>query len=162
MVDRVTKKINLKNVLRKMNSDQKAETLEEVGEFIVTSILDNVGSAKSPVHKGKYKKSLSPDYKKLKSAISGNSTANMELYGDMLDALEFKITDQEGILEVGYFEESGQVAKADNHNKFSAKSKKTKLPYRQHIPRPNERFKDDIMSEVVRIIRDASKDTEEA
>lgn len=115
MVD-VTKKIKLKRKLSKIkDSDLRREAAEEIGQYLVDHILDSVGSGKSPVDGSNFKK-LTPAYKKQKSKISGSSKANLELFGDMLDAVEYKYNESTGELEVGVFEESGEADKAYGHN----------------------------------------------
>jgi hypothetical protein len=146
MVDKVTYKLNLKNLgAKELDLDLK----EEVGNYLVEKILENCSEAKTSVAGGEWEKKLSTKYKKLKSEVSGSNKANMELYGDMLDALEF-IPTPNGI-EVGIFDYD-QAQKADNHNKFSAASKRTPLPPRQFIPRRGESFDLNILAEIEEII----------
>lgn len=161
MVQKVTTtlKIDLSDIKGSNKVARKAEAMDEIGEFLTQSILSHVGSAKTPVKGGSYKKSLSKDYKKIKKKISGSSVANMELFGDMLDALEFKATGNR--LEIGFLKGSDQtqIDKADNHNKFSAKAKKTKLPERAFIPKDGQTFKKTIMKEIQDIVSEhASED----
>lgn len=138
--------MNLGTHLKKISRSDRRDALEEVGEYIIQSILEHVGDAKSPVEGGIYKRSLDDEYKDEKKKVSSNLTANMEASGEMLDSLEYKV-DTSGVIEFGYFDKD-QAQKADNHNKFSPESKKTKLPPRQHIPRKNENLKRDIMKEI--------------
>jgi len=77
----------------------------------------------------------------------GYRTPNLELEGDMLDALTFETTSS-GIT-VGIFEDSGQADKADGHNNFSGKSK---LPLRRFIPKSDEEFKGSINTGVRQIL----------
>ena len=154
----------LKSIIKKISKQNRNDALEEIGEYLLQEILTSVGEGKTPVNKGRYKKSLSKDYKNIKKQVSSSSIANMELHGDMLDALDFKIDVGKMNVEIGFLAggDQKQIDKADNHNKFSAKAKKTKLPARQFIPRSNERFKKKIMKEVESIARDyASQDNEE-
>lgn len=165
ILKKLTKIVPLKEVIKKINESDRDEALEEIGEYLLQSILSNVGGGKSPVQGGKYKKSLSKEYKKVKAKISGSKIANMELYGDMLDELDYKIDPIGMKVEIGFLEGSDekQIAKADNHNKFSPESKKTKLPTRQFIPKSNQRFKKNIMKQAFEIAsKYASEDQEEA
>jgi hypothetical protein len=162
MVQKVSKvlDLNLSKIKGANKVSRKKQALEEIGEYILDQILSHVGSAKSPVEGGKYKSSLDPDYAKIKKKISGSSKPNMELYGDMLDEMAFKVN-KRNKLEIGFLKDSDQtqIDKADNHNKFSSASKKTKLPERNFIPRKSDTFKKSIMTEVDRIIEDyASED----
>jgi hypothetical protein len=113
---------------------------QELCEFILEEVLSHVGDGKSPVSGGKWKRSLSKDYKKKKSEISSSLFANMELQGDMLDSLECVIN-RAGNLELRI--KGREAAKADGHNNHSGKSK---LPPREFIPKPNQTFKRDIIS----------------
>ena len=154
--------------------ENKEEAKEQIKEYLVDTILDYVSKGQSPVSGGKWKE-LSPSYKKEKSKISGSSKANMELYGDMLDDLyaEFKGSK----LKVGFFGDNASEEsklKAENHNKFTKRSKKKvakgspsgrggqlKVPERNFIPRKGQNFKRDIMQDIGAIIdeyRDASQD----
>lgn len=115
MVD-VTKKIKLKKKLSKIEDEEKRrEAAEEIGQYLIDNILDKVGSGVSPVT-GKPFQKLTPAYKKQKAKISGSSKANLELFGDMLDALEYTYDDVKGEIEVGIFDSSGQADKAYGHN----------------------------------------------
>jgi hypothetical protein len=122
-------------------SDLRA-ALKEIADYVKTETLSYVGEGKSPVAGGSFKHSLSPAYKKIKEKISGADFANLELTGDMLDALETKITD-DGMIQIGIW--GKEAAKADGHNNFSGKST---LPAREFIPNENksQTFKRDILS----------------
>ena len=161
MVQKVTTKlkIDLSSIKGSGKVARKAEAMDEIGEYLTQAILESVGGAKSPVKGGAYKRSLSKDYKKIKGKISGSKIANMELYGDMLDALEFKATGD--TMEIGFLKggDQLQIDKADNHNKFSAKAKKTKLPERSFIPKAKQTFKKSITDEIRDIVSNyASED----
>jgi hypothetical protein len=119
----------------------RRDALEEIASYVRDEILQYVGEGKSPVSGGEWKKTLSPEYKKIKNEISGVKFANMELYGDMLDALDYKVK-TDGTISIGWFG-GEQAAKADGHNNFSGKST---LPVRQSIPKPGEVFKRDIVA----------------
>lgn len=121
----------------------KREMKKKIGDFVVESILESVSERTSPVSGARYwKKKLSKPYKKIKAKIA-IPTANMELHGKMLDSLVFK--QRKDAIEVGIFKFK-EAQKSDNHNKFSSASKKTKVPERQFIPRPGQKFKKPIMT----------------
>ena len=156
----VSKTINLKRKLSKIENKQAA--LDEVGEFIRDSILDHLGEASTPVSGGAYKATLSPDYKKFKSKISGNTSANMELYGDMLDSLEYKIDESAGTVTIGIFDESEARKAYGHHTGFkghpNAKMRGNKNK-RQFIPNSSQSFKDEITRGIQRILDEyASED----
>lgn len=152
MVDKVTFKMPLRKNKELKDVKDIDAVKKEIGDYLVEEILHHVGSAKSPVTGDSFD-ALSEKYKKFKSKISSNPIPNMELFGDMLDSLKFEIT-RTGI-EVGIFD-SEQAKKADNHNKFSAKSKGTAVPKRQFIPNKKEKqnFHKNILEEVEKIIKD--------
>lgn len=153
-VDKVTYTLDLSDKLEDLSSSERRDTLETVGQYLVEQILESVGRAKTTVAGGKYKATLSKEYLKVKEGLSSSSIPNMELSGDMLDALEYKITGDK--VEVGIFDYD-QAQKADNHNKFSSASTKTKVPQRQFIPnnKNGERFRADIQREINQIIIEA-------
>ena len=147
----MTKIVPMKAILKEIKDKNDRElALGDAGELLLQAVLDHVGGGKSPVSGGRYKKSLSKDYKKQKKKLSSSSIANMELSGDMLDSLDYQINTKTQSIEIGYFEDAGSdnIGKADNHNKFTSESKRTKNPYRQHIPRKNERFTKKIMKDI--------------
>lgn len=132
-----------------MPQSSRADVKQQVGEFIVESILSSVASQKSPV-KGESWPSLERGpYRDKKKSEAGNTEANMELTGDMLDALTFRNT-KEGV-EVGFFNK--QAWKADGHNKFSGKQNHT--PKRRFLPGEGQQFVNEITNEINKIIIDA-------
>lgn len=104
------------------------EALNEMADYVRTEVLNYVGEGRSPVAGGQWKRSLSPEYKKIKQKISGVGYANLELYGDMLDALDCVVTSR-GTLSLEI--RGPEADKADGHNNFSGKSQ---LPAREFIP----------------------------
>jgi hypothetical protein len=129
------------------------ETREEVGEFLVEQILSKVASRKSPVTGDSFDK-LSDDYKKKKQAEGLSGVPNLESSGDMLDALDYRVTSR-GI-EIGVF--GDDAPKADGHNNLSGNSQ---LPERRFIPAVGEGFMPSIEREVERIIADAVAESAE-
>jgi hypothetical protein len=121
---------------------KRREVLEELADYVRTEVLSYVGDGKSPVAGGQWKRSLSPEYKKVKEKISGSTFANLELYGDMLDALEARVTSK-GTIQFGIWDAT-EAAKADGHNNFSGESE---LPAREFIPNEdkNQTFKKPIV-----------------
>lgn len=133
-----------------MPRNQRAETKALVGDFVVNEILRFVGSGKSPV---KGEKSTFPRLTKeyAQDKKGGNTTANLDLMGDMLDSLTFKNT-RNGI-EVGIFQGS-EVPKADGHNNFSGESK---LPRRRFIPSEDQGFRQRIERGIKDIVQSAEE-----
>ena len=138
-----TIKLDLSEIPR----NNRARVKKEIGDFVVNEILFNLGDGKSPVaNRGKFKK-LNKDY--AKDEKGGDTNPNLELDGDMLDALTSQ--NRKGdIIEVGIFKAKEQ-GKADGHNNFSGKSK---LPTRRFIPSERENFKRSIDKGIKQIISD--------
>ncbi len=135
----------------KLPEATKNRIKNDVGDYLIESIVSVVGKAKSPVSGGDWEKQLSPEYKKKKASEGLPGIANLELEGDLLDALTYESTD-EGI-EIGWF--GDQAAKADGHNNFSGKSS---LPRRQALPDVDQEFIPAIQKEIEKIIADAIAD----
>lgn len=154
MVSKTRHKIDLTKIkgFDDLKRNVKARLKEEVGNFVKESVLDHVGDGKSPVANGAWKRSLSPEYRKIKAKTSGVTFANLELEGDMLDTLDFKKTST-GV-EVGIYGDSLQDKKAFNHNTGDT------LPQRQFIPIGNGNFKKPIESEIRKIVREAHANKE--
>jgi len=135
--------LNLPNT---MSAANKRRAKDEVGEFLIASILQQVGAAKSPI-KGEIFPVLSKDYKETKSDQGRGTAANLELSGDMLDALVFRRTDN-GV-KVAIL--GGEAPKADGHNNFSGKSQ---IAQRRFLPGDGQSFRSSIESEANSIIRE--------
>lgn len=130
------------------NRADRDEALDRVAELVQTSILEYVGDAKSPVKGGPWKRSLSPEYKKIKGQESSSVVANMELTGDMLDALE--VVRKRGT-KLSLQIEGDEAPKADGHNNHSGDSS---LPERRFIPKGGETLRDGIWRDVKRILQE--------
>ena len=126
---------------------QRTIAKNEIGELIIREILNYVQDGNSPVQgKGSFKK-LSDKYAKLEKG--GDKNPNLELNGDMLDALTYE-TRSGSAIEFGIFDKT-QAPKADGHNNFSGDSK---LPLRRFIPDEGENLKRDIESKIETVIQD--------
>lgn len=126
----------------------KREVLDEISDYVKESILDAVGSHKSPV-KGYSWPKLSKDYKKFKESSGHPGVADLQFSGDLLDALQVKKTRGNKIKVVI---EGAQAPKADGHNNHSGESQ---LPLRRFIPSADDgdEFKSDIIDGIAQIIR---------
>jgi len=124
-------------------SNLRSDLVNEVGDYLVQSILDYVGEAKSPVAGGKYKATLNEDY--ANSMKNGDRLANLDLNGDMLNALTFKTNAATGKVTVGIFDDE-QAIKSYNHNKGDT------LPKRQFIPDEDQLLQAEIIRGVKRIL----------
>lgn len=121
---------------------------EEIRDYVKEQVLSYIGEGKSPISGGAWKRSLSPEYKKIKKEFSSSLFANMELKGDMLDALA--VTSKSGTKLSLEITGADEVAKADGHNNFSGKSS---LPPREFIPKSGETFKAAILDGIKAIIK---------
>jgi len=119
----------------------REEALNDIGEYLLDSILDYVGSSRSPVAGGEFRASLSPDYAKR----AGKDRADLDLTGSMLNSLEYSYDADSGTVTLGIFEED-EIPKAYNHNVGDT------LPKRQFLPEEEETFKAEIIRGVGRIL----------
>lgn len=105
--------------------------------------MSHLGDGKSPVSGERWKRTLSKEYKKRKSEVSSETIANMELFGDMLDALNVRIFGNNRIaVEI----KGDQAEKADGHNHLTGR--KSKTIKRRFIPGENQTFKRDIQKTI--------------
>jgi hypothetical protein len=148
-MDKITFKLPLRKTKELKNVKDPEAVKREIGDYILEEILNHVASGNSPVKgNGKFK-ALSSNYKKVKGEISSSLIPNMELNGDMLDSLEYRLFN--GGVEIGIWGE--EADKADGHNQHSGRS--TPLPKRRFIPKPGEdTFKQNILREVDLIIKE--------
>lgn len=134
-----------------LSKKEQREIKKEIGEYLLVSILDYVGSGKSPVSgQGSFKK-LNKEY--AKDQKGGDTLPNLDLFGDMLDSLKFKVTDK-GI-EYGIYDKK-EAIKAYAHNTgfeghpyLESESLK-----RQFIPNKGQKLKREIVSGINEIIED--------
>lgn len=130
-----------------LTASAKRKIKDEVGEYLKEQILLAVGEAESPIS-GERFPALAKSYKKFKEDNNLPGKANLEFTGAMLDALDFKPT-TDGI-KIGVF--GSEAGKADGHNNFSGDST---LRKRRFLPGDGQKFKEEIMTEVNRIVVDA-------
>ena len=146
--------LNLKNIPKSKQRQAKRDVLE----FLENEISRNVAKGRSPVE-GETFKTLSGAY--AKGEKQGKTTPNLQLEGDLLEALEFN--DKTGSkITVGYSPNNPEVEKADGHNQHSAKAKKEiwgdgknarkALPKRRFIPEGGQDFKPVIRKGITRIL----------
>ena len=164
MPKEIIKKLKIPNLKKIKNKEDREEAKSEIAEYLEDTILSHVAKGKSPVSKkGNFKAlKLGSDYRKLKKAEAGSTKPNLEFTGEMLD--EFEVRETRDGVSFGFHSDSSEDSrnKADNHNKFSSKSKNTKVPERRFIPTKKENLKRNIMTDINNIIKgyqDASEDT---
>lgn len=143
-----------------ITAEERETVLNEIGDYLVTEILSYVGDGKSPVSgKGNFKQ-LSRAYADAQKL--GDRSPILELDGDMLEALTFKISkDRESII-VGIFDDD-QAIKAYGHctGMEGHPWLEGVTPVRQFIPREDEKLKKDIMDYVETIIEDVLGERED-
>ena len=156
MVSKVTWKLRLDSFIdtKKHSKEEKDKLKEEIGEYLVDKMLEDISLTKSPVDNSKFPR-LSEDYKKFKEKSRRGGSANLEFMGDMLDALKHE--PYTAGVEVGVFD-FAEAQKADNHNKFSGKSKRTGVPKRQFVPKKKQTFRKEIMDGVAKIAKEVLDD----
>jgi hypothetical protein len=140
-----------------VSADVREEILSDVADFTLKSVLEDCADLKSPVTGGAFRK-LSKDYAVAKKKQGGKPVPNLQLEGDMLDALSVKTKKTEVSL---YMPAGKQALKADNHNKFSSESEGTSLPPRKFIPNEDkgETFRPAIRKGIRDIVKKAFEDS---
>lgn len=132
----------------KLPNDVKTKIKQDVGDYLIESILTSVGHAESPID-GESWPALNKEYRKKKVEAGSSPIPNMELSGDMLDSLTYKNT-RDGI-ELGFIG-TKEAWKADGHLKFSGEENNT--PQRRFLPAAGQEFTSKIQQGIERIIAD--------
>lgn len=140
--------IDVSDELKGVPKADRDELKERIGEILVEQTLEFLADAKSPVQGGNYKSTLSKPYGNFKQDENGNRKANLDLTGDMISAIDFKVDGNK--IKIGVFDPM-EAPKADGHNNFSGESK---LPRRQFLPEEGQKYK----SEIAQLIRDTIAD----
>lgn len=138
---KVTKTVKLD--LSGIPESQWAQVKREIKSYLEDAILDKISQGQSPVKGMKEFPKLKESYAKAKKG--GDRTPNLNLEGDLWNSIKAKSIGGEAALEVGVFR-SKEAPKAFNHNEGDT------LPTRRFIPKNNQAFSDDIMSDIRDII----------
>lgn len=144
--------IDLKEELKGVPKSKQKELLDDIGELLVEQTLKYVSETKSPVDGYGSFQALSKDYKDKKKEETGSTKPNLDLHGNMIDSVDFKIED--GRIRLGVF--GSEAPKADGHNNLSGDSK---IPTRRFIPGKGEDFKSEIKALVEDTVRFYKADT---
>ena len=143
--------------LSKVPRKDRTKVKKEIGDFVINETLRDLEGGKSPVKDAPYFKRLNKAY--AKEEKGGNTTPNLELDGDMLDA--FKSKNTKAGIEIGIFG-SKQAIKADGHNTgfeghptLAGKGLK-----RQFIPTTDGKYKQRIEREIKQIIKESESKPE--
>lgn len=156
-------RIDLSDIKGKGANERKRQAMQEVREYLEDTILNEVSKGNSPVAgQGKFR-DLTSKYKKIKLKESSSGKPNLELTGDMLDDFEVRI-EASNKISLGIHQDASDTSKlkAENHNKWTNRSKKKVLkgerkgqyivPKRQFIPKGKQNLTKDIMDDVKEIV----------
>lgn len=127
-----------------LSKKDRAELLDQIGEYLKFTILDFVGDSISPVVK-------SPNFKPKKNG----DESILDAEGDLLNSLDFRISKDKTYLEIGFFQEL-QAAKAFGHASRMEDHPwlENKVPRRQIIPFDGQKFKPEIRDGIDSIIQE--------
>ena len=137
--------------LEDVPQDRRNSTKRDVGNFIVSRIKRTLRNSSSPVEGEGFKSTLSDTYRKLKSKTGAGSTANLRLFGDLLNSLNYEIGSggQVGIGHTGSGRDGRPNArKCVGHCHFE----RSKLPRRRYLPDRGQSFKKDIEAGIKDIV----------
>jgi hypothetical protein len=131
------------------------DILSKVADYVKESVLSYVADEESPVSgRGAFKAlSKKSEYTEEKKDLVGNTKANLENTGALLDSVKVVGNGSALVLTV----DSDQMGKADGHNNHSGDSN---LPTRRFIPKAKdgETFKRDILDGIKQIVKDEIDD----
>lgn len=133
------------------------EALEAAASYIQEQILLNTGEGKTSVQGGKWKRKLTPEYAKRKADESSANFANMELSGDMLDALEVRAEGGKITIEVT----GDEAAKAEGNLLGSYGRDPDPSQAREFMPHARgQKLKKDIMAGVAEILESYAEESD--
>lgn len=142
----------------KVPKKNQREALEASAEFIREQILLNTGEGKTSVQGGKWKRKLSKGYADKKADESTANFANMELSGDMLDALEVRAEGGKVTIEVT----GDQADKAEGNLLGSYGRSPDPSQAREFMPHARgQKLKKDIMEGVAEILQEYADEQED-
>lgn len=135
----------------KVPPENRDDALEAVGNYLLESSLSEIGSGRSPVAGGPWKRGLSTEYKKIKKEESSVTFANAELSGDMLDALDVKKVSSNRLF---YGIEGDQAGKLEGNNVGSYGRDEDESKARRIVPVDGETFKPSIIQGMREILEE--------
>jgi hypothetical protein len=145
-----------------LDEDERIEVMEEIGDFVVTSMLDMIADGHSPVDGAGNFKNLTDKYANAEKG--GDQTPNLDKEGDMLNALTFEADAYS--VKMGIWDEDqaikayGHITGFKGHPWLDGKVAPRKL-----IPGAKESFNSEIQSGIDQIIEEflsAREDSEAA
>ena len=137
----------------------RREALEAAADYIRTAMLDYIGEGKSPVSGfGKFP-GYTKNYKDFKKGESSASTVNLELSGEMLDALDARVTGS--TISVNVYGDAELEGKAEGNNLGTyGQADPIRGKARRFIPVGSEKLKKDILQGVKDILKEYETDGE--
>lgn len=134
----------------KVPANKRRETQERIAEFVKEQVLDYVGEGTSPVAgEGKFP-ALSSSYKSYKKTVSSSAIPNLELTGDMLNALDVvPVNGRKLRLQI----EGKEAQKAEGHCQLKGPGY---LPKRRFIPSEKQTFRKEIWEGIKDILEQAA------
>ena len=119
--------------LRDVPDDRKLTTKQQVGDYVISQIKRSLRGSTSPVQGEGFKTTLSENYRKYKVRQGGGTQANLRLFGDLLNSLQFENGPggQVGIGHAGTGRDGNYNArKCVGHCHFE----RSKVPRRRYLP----------------------------
>lgn len=136
--------------------ENREDALDAVAEYVKESALSYIGSGKSPVNSDVWKRGLSKEYKKKKAEESSVTFANLELEGDLLDALE--VERKANKLFYGVSGDKSLTGKAEGNNIGSYGREEDEEKARRFIPLEGETFKKPILDGIKQILKEYAEE----
>lgn len=134
-----------------VDPEKKEEAQEAIQNYVKEQVLSHIGEGKSPIQGGHWKRQLSQEYLKIKAKQSGSKIANLELTGELLDALEVSAVNSEKLaLSVV---DSSQRDKAEGNQLGSYGREPNKANSREFIPQDGQNFRKEIIQGMKDILR---------
>ena len=139
--------LDLGEEFNELDPDEKKNAKQEIGIAILEEMFDYLDSGVTPVSGGRYKKTLSKNYKKRKIAMGGQGIADLDLTSDMISSLRFSKAKTGNDIKIS-INKAKEILKAYNHNVGDT------LPQREFMPKEGGKFKPKIRQRVDSIIAD--------
>ena len=139
----------------KVPKKQQRAALRDAADYIHEQILSNCGEGKTSVEGGKWKRRLSPEYKKRKAEESTATFANLELEGDLLDSLTVKPAD--GKIEIQVSDDQRDKAEGNLLGSYGRAPDASKA--REFMPHARgQKLTKEIMEGVADILREYAEE----
>jgi len=132
----------------KVPENNRAKARKAVQDFVLSAVLASINASQSPVGGGNWKKALTKEYAKIK----GSNISDLELKGDLLDALN--VIKKKGGESLSLQVAGPQAGKADGNNRGTYGKLRTRPSFsREFIPRGKKTLRRDIWDEVRTILK---------